>query len=234
MWKLVTFGIGPEHTKQPIDIINGGYRVRTDGLGPLSPREFKHLEGDKAYSVLHSFDELLDAGKLLGPFEPNSVEPKGFVAFFLREKPGRFDSQGRKVYRLILDASRECLLYDFQKDLLLSWLDFKHTENQNFPRNYLDLEGGLKCLITMAKKDTGVKSTINDFINSVDLEMDYAHQIIGGLKSCSYLAKADLKRGFRQIITDDLSHLYTYLKTFIKHPHTGKVHQFWLSDPTAC
>ena len=137
---MVTFGIGPEHTEQPIDIINGGYRVRTDGLGPLSPRDFNHLEGDKAYSVLHSFDELLNAGKLLGPFEPNSVEPKSFVAFFLREKPGRLDSQGRKVYRLILDASRECLLYDFQKDLLLSWLDFKHTENQDFPRNYLELE----------------------------------------------------------------------------------------------
>ena len=136
-WTQLTKGLHLSEIEFPLEVINGGYKVDTEGLGPLSPSDFKTFEGDQAFSIFNSFDELLKAGKLLGPFEVDAVDVKGYVAFFLVEKPGRLDEHGRKVYRLIIDASRECLLYGYQKDLILSSLDLKKLQNDEFPDNYL-------------------------------------------------------------------------------------------------
>ena len=233
-WRVLTKGLHLSDYEFPIEVIEGGYRVCTEGLGPLSSSDFQTYEGDQAFSIFNSFDELLNAGKLLGPFEVDSLDVKGLVAFFLVEKPGRLDEHGRKVYRLIIDASRECLLYGYQKDLLLSWLNLKKAQNDSFPQNFLELEGGVKTILTMAKKETGVKTTINDFIDPVDMNIDFAHDIIMGLMSCSYLAKADLWRGFRQIISHFSTWLYTCILLQVIHPVTGMIHKFIFSDPTAC
>ena len=234
VWKRLTKGLHLSDYEFPLEVIDGGYKVCTEGLGPLSPSDFKTYEDDQAFSIFNSFDELLNAGKLLGPFEVDDLDVEGFVAFFLVEKPGRLDEHGRKVYRLIIDASRECILYGYQKDLLLSWLTLKKQENDAFPGNYLELEGGIKTILTLGKKSTGIKTSINDFIEPVDMQIDFAHDIIFGLMSCSYLAKADLWRGFRQIISHVSTWLYTCILLQVIHPVTRKVHKFIFSDPTAC
>lgn len=234
MWVKMTKGLHLSDYEFPIEVIEGGYKVCTEGLGPLSPSDFQTYEGDQAFSIFNNFSELLEAGKLLGPFEVGALDVKGLVAFFLVEKPGRLDAHGRKVYRLIIDASRECLLYGYQKDLILSWLNLRKLKNDDFPRNYLDLEGGIKTILTLAKKETGIKTSINDFIDPVDMQVDFAHDIIMGLMTCSFLAKADLWRGFRQIISHFSTWLYTCILLQVIHPVTGKVHKFVFSDPTAC
>ena len=201
------------------------------GLNKLLEHEFPVLRDPaKIRSVLNTCNKLLDERKLLGPFEPGSIEVQNFVTFFLVEKKGRKDEEGNQLYRLVVDGSREAPISRKVEERFIAWLDSQDSDKL---ARLLELDGGEKMILANAKRALGLKTNLNDFLESTPLEMDLVSDIIKGLRRCKSIAKADLKRGFRQVILPKESFKNVVLKLKIQHPKTKKIIVKWLIDCTA-
>ena len=112
--------------------------------------------------MLATLSELIKEGKLLGPYKPGTLEVKNFITYFLVEKNGRVDKNGRQMYRLIGDGSRETLISKKQKLKLENWLAAQPPARL---LRMASMEGGLKAILAIAKNELGIKTNLNDHIN---------------------------------------------------------------------
>ena len=120
------------------------------GLNKLLEHEFPVLRDPaKIRSVLNTCNKLLDERKLLGPFEPGSIEVQNFVTFFLVEKKGRKDEEGNQLYRLVVNCSRDIPVLRNVEKKFIAWFD---SQDRCKLARLLELEGGEKTIIANAKK----------------------------------------------------------------------------------
>ena len=194
-------------------VITGGYRIAPSAPLVVDDRDFPRFEGAELASVLRTLNELLDAGKLLGPFEPGSVRALHFVPSFTVPKKGKLDEAGRQLFRLILNGSQETILSEEQTARVEEWIARQdkarliHTMAQ---------DGGLKMLIASCKADLGLKTTLNDHLPHCEMKLDSARQMINRLRDCRFIGKLDLQKGFRQVILHEDSYDHLVIKFYAR------------------
>ena len=216
--------------KEAFDIIRGGYRVEPSAPLEIEDSEFPRCEGERLASVLRTLEGLLDAGKLLGPFKPYSVPVKHFVTSFLVPKNGKVDEVGCQLYRFIVNGSKETLLSPAQADKVERWIARQDPARL---RHTLSLRGGLEALVTTCKRELGLKTTLNDFLPKVPMQLDSAKEIIRGLKHCNYIGKIDLKKGFRQIVLHESSFDHLVVKIYMRATPEQPWTEVWFKEVTA-
>ena len=85
----------------------------------------------------------------------------------------------------------------------------------------------------MCKNEIGLKTTLNDHLEPVEVVLDLAHQIIDALSSCDSISKAYLQIGFSQVLVAEESWDNLVIKLKILCPELGGIIERWLVDPTA-
>ena len=218
--------------EEAIGIIAGGYRVAPEAPLIIRDEDFPRLEGPKLVSTLRTVGGLLEAKKMLGPFRRGEYAHKHLQAAFLVEKEGKLDKEGQQAYRFIINGSQECLLSDEEAKAVRAWVASKDPA---LIERWLQMEGGKKILATLCKNEIGLKSTLNDHLEHVPIKFVTPKTVIRGLNEhgCKYVGKADLEKGFRQIILSEDSFPHIVVKMYFRGSEDSPWTECYVVDTTA-
>ena len=100
---------------------------------------------------------------------------------------------------------------------------------------WLQMEGGRKMLATLCKTEIGLKSTLNDHLEHVPIKFVTPKEVIRGLNKhgCRFVGKADLEKGFRQIILSEDSFPHIVVKMYMRGSSDSPWTEAYVVDATA-